>query len=328
MTPLPYDAAAAFVHQGERFVLAGHRGPDGDAVGSVLGLALALEALGKEVVRFFVDSTPYQVGFLRGADLISSTLPPKREPWRLILLDCSEPGRAGSQVASFARGRPLMVIDHHLVDSPRGDVVLSDPSAAATGVLVEGLVRALGVRVDAPMAEAIYTSVISDTGSFHYSNTNPQAMTCAARMLEAGADPWKVASHLYEMEPYARLRLLGEVLDTLRLSPDGRCASMVVTREMMDRWGAGEDLLDGFVNYGRRIEGVEISVLIREVGHHRYKCSMRSRGTANVADVAKRFGGGGHHNAAGCHIRATTSTEAMDAVFAAVQEELERCMGC
>ncbi len=314
-------AAAEFLRAGARFVISGHRGPDGDSIGSMMALAGMLEGLGKEVVRYCADPIPYSLEFLEGAERLSARLPGEPD-WCAVLLDASELDRAGRAFANFAQGRPLLVIDHHLGVPPESAAVCyCDPNAPAVGMLVEALAEPLGATLGRAAAEAIYASVITDTGSFHYSNTSPEALRCAARMLEAGVDPWRVSSALYEAEPAARVHLLADVLSSLELSDDGRCGWLLVSRAMLDRHGAGQDLLDGFVNYARRIKGVEVAVLAREIRGGTYKCSMRSRGLVNVAAVAGRFGGGGHRNAAGCQIDGDPAS-VRSTVFAAVREEL------
>jgi len=325
-TPPDLTPAADFLRDHEKFVIASHRGPDGDAIGSLLALAAVLESLGKTVVRHGCDSVPYPFLFLEGADRITVSLP-ATDDFCVVLVDCAEPSRAGQRLARFAEGRPLLVVDHHLVGAVTTATLLSDPSAASVGLLVERLAERLGVPLSLGMAEAIYTTVISDTGSFHYSNTTPDALRCAARMVERGVDPWRVASHLYEAEPLARVKLLGEVLATLEISPDGLCATLLVTQKMLQRYGAGEDLLDGFINYGRRVQGVEIAVLIREIRPDLHKCSLRSRGRVNVAGVASRFGGGGHHNAAGCQLSGDYLT-VRRTIVEAVRQELASCTAC
>jgi len=311
---------------GGAFVLAAHRGPDGDAIGSMLGLAGMLSRLGKRVLCHGVDEPPYPVRFLHGSDDISPRLP-AGAGWKCVLLDCSTTQRAGKAFEAFARDRPLLVIDHHLGPPPAAEVVLRDPAAAAVGLLVEALAEHLGLeQLERNEAEALYVSLVSDTGSFRYSNTSPGAMRCCARLIEAGVEPWRISTHLYETEPLARIKLLGDVLQSLQVSPDGTCASLLVSKAMMKRWDAGQDLLDGFVNYGRQVAGVEVSVLLREIGPRLHKCSMRSRGRVNVARVAERFGGGGHHNAAGCRVGGDY-VQARARLFEAVEEELEGCTG-
>lgn len=323
-SPREFDEAAQFLLSGDRFVLAAHRGPDGDAVGSMLGLAGLLESAGKRVFCHGVDPLPYPLRFLSGAERITAELP-NGPQWRCVLLDCSTTERAGKAFKAFSRSRPLLIIDHHLGQEPTAQAVLRDSEAAAVGLLIEALAASLGVpTLSAEVAEALYVSIATDTGSFRYSNTSPRALQCCARLIEAGVQPWKISSHLYETEPLARVKLLGDVLQSLQVSPDGTCASLLVSRAMMERWHAGQDLLDGFVNYGRQVEGVEVSVLLREVGTRLHKCSMRSRGRVNVARIAERFGGGGHHNAAGCRVPGDYS-EARATLFEAVREELAGC---
>ncbi|MBM4319309.1 MAG: hypothetical protein FJ125_04945, partial [Deltaproteobacteria bacterium] len=205
------EAAARFLQDGSHFVVAAHRGPDGDAIGSILAMGGVLELMGKEVHRYCCDPVPYPYFFLEGADRCSRQLPDKGA-WRIVLLDCSGLDRAGTSLGRFAKGLPLLIVDHHLPTGPQvqaqEQVIFSDQESAAVGMLVERLANALNVELTLGIAEAIYATVISDTGSFHYSNTSAAALRCCARMLEKGVDPWRVASHLYEAEPLARIKLL------------------------------------------------------------------------------------------------------------------------
>ena len=148
------------------------------------------------------------------------------------------------------------------------------------------------------MAEALFCTVMSDTGSFRYQNTNPEAMQVSAVMLEQGVDTWRVASHLYEDHPANEVKLLGLVLGTLEVSDDSLCAALMVTPEMLRETGCGQDVVDGMINYARGVEGAQVAILMRP-GDGQVRVSLRSRGAVDVARVAEQFGGGGHHNAAG-----------------------------
>jgi phosphoesterase RecJ-like protein len=166
-------------------------------------------------------------------------------------------------------------------------------------VLVHRLFRRLGAPLCRDAADALWCSILTDTGSFRYASTNPEALRIAAELLEAGVDPWHHASQLYESVPAAQLALLARVLGTLRLSADGRCAALVATEEMIREAGATAEMLDGFVNYGRQVAGIELALLARPGNDGLARVSLRSRGRANVAELARRFGGGGHYAAAG-----------------------------
>ena len=284
----------------ETFVIAAHEGPDGDAVGSSLALGLLLEKLGKDVVVYNRDEIPYNFQFLPGGHLWTRSLEGRTTPDVTILLDCGEPGRIGPAFPSHGWGDEIVVIDHHKTFDPDfATLYFRDVDAAATGELIYEIATELG-GLAPEVAENIYCCLMTDTGSFRYSNTSKRTFTIAGELVEAGVDPWRMTSHIYESQPRARLDLLGRVLDTLRLSDDGQLAFLRVERSMLEDTNATLDMIDGFINYARSVEGVEVATQLKEAGDSTWKVSFRSRGKVDVSSLARRFGGGGHHNAAGC----------------------------
>lgn len=303
-----------------RVLVTSHRNPDGDAIGSMLAACLGLRAMDKEVVLFNPDPVPLTFSFLVGADAIQHELP--EGPFDVTLvLDTAD-------AVMFPAGPPdaqwsgtVLVIDHHQTDGNFGQLVWREPEAAAVGVQVYRVLLALGAELTPALAEALYTSIISDTGSFRYQNTNPEALEVAAALVRCGVDPWRVASNLYETRPRCQLELLAEVLKTLEVSADGRAAALTVTGEMLTATGCTMDMVDGFVNYARGIRGVEVAMLLRPAGGA-VRVSLRSRGAVDVSQIAERFGGGGHRNAAGCTVQQTTTAELIAALFAEVSRGL------
>ncbi|MBW1645200.1 MAG: bifunctional oligoribonuclease/PAP phosphatase NrnA [Deltaproteobacteria bacterium] len=316
-----FAALVAACRQADSFLLATHVNPDGDAVGSCLALAATLEKLGKRVVVYDQDPVPYMFRFLPGAEIFRDRLPEGETFDLLILLDCSDPARSGADLEQFTGYRRLACIDHHLTNEHFAELNLVDSQASATAELVYEVVADLDPDFDLGVAINIYTGILTDTGSFHYANAGPRAFAIAGKMVEMGVDPWQVAQHVYESEPVSRLQLLGLVLQTLRIAPDGKAACVVVTREMYARTGTSAEHTDRLVNYPRSIAGVEVAFLLREVEEKYFKLSFRSRGNVNVAALAREFGGGGHKNAAGCHLRGT-SEEIIALVFRKVEQLL------
>ncbi len=172
------------------------------------------------------------------------------------------------------------------------------------------------------MAVCIYTAIISDTGSFRYSNANPEAFAVAGEMVEKGVDVWSVSSALYENQEERRLRLLAEVLPTLEVSRCGRLAAICSTLEMMKRTGTGAEQTDGFINYPRSVAGVEVAIYFREVEKGRFKVGFRSKGNVDVGSLARVLGGGGHHNAAGAVVEGSID-EIKPMVFGRVADLLD-----
>jgi phosphoesterase RecJ-like protein len=292
------------IRNNHSFLLTSHEGPDGDAVGSTLALASILRKSGKDVYVHFRDPIPELYCFLPNADAVSATIP-DREFDIALVLDIGELRRAGDVFCSFKRIGKVINLDHHLSCDNFGTHNLIDPTAAATGVLVYRIAEALGYCFDAETALCLYVSIITDTGSFRYSNANREAFTIAGEMIESGVNAWDVAEQLYENQPRKRLELLARCLPTLEVIKDGLAASVTVTLDMYADTGADAELTDGFVNYPRSIKGVEVAIFFRQVEERRIKVGFRSKGKVNVAVFSAALGGGGHHNAAGCTVDGT-----------------------
>ena len=303
---------------GKRFLVTSHPSPDGDAIACMVAAALALRGLGRKVTCFNPDPVPRRFRFLVGAELISSERPVGRFDTTL-LLDCSDSSLfEGGELPHEGR---LVVIDHHLTEGDLGDVVLRDPQAASAGVLLYRVLSAWGITMTSAIAEAIFCSIMSDTGSFRYQNANAEAMRIAAVLIDCGVDPWHVASHIYEARPRSELELLALVLQTLELSSDGRAACLTVTPQMLHVTGCPPAAVDGIINYARGVEGVEVAILFRP-GPAGVRVSLRSRGNVDVSRIAERFGGGGHRNAAGC-----TVADELDRVRDGLFGEVGRVLG-
>lgn len=292
------------IRNNHSFLLTSHEGPDGDAVGSTLALASLLRKIGKDVHVHFRDPIPELYGFLPGVDTVMSTIP-DRDFNVAFVLDIGDLRRAGETFCSFSRIAKIINLDHHLSCDNFGIHNLIDPSAAATGVLVHRIATVLGYHFDAETALCLYVSIITDTGSFRYSNANREAFTIAGEMIESGVNAWDVAEQLYENQPRKRLELLARCLPTLEIVRNGKAASVTVTLDMYASTGGDAELTDGFVNYPRSIQGVEVAIFFRQLDECKVKVGFRSKGKVNVAVFSAAMGGGGHHNAAGCTVDGT-----------------------
>lgn len=304
---------AAEIDAHDSFLITTHEGPDGDAVGSALALGIYLRRLGKDVTVFLCDPVPDLYAFLPLADQVVHAIPERRFDVCFVL-DVGEFRRAGEEMANCKRIGKFINVDHHLHCESFGAINLIDPEAAATGVLVYRIIKAAGHEVDYDAALCIYTAVITDTGSFRYSNANPEAFHVAGEMVARGVNAWFIAEKLYESQPQKRLELLALALATLTVSGRGDVASITVTLDMYQQTGTNSELTDGFVNYPRSIRGVEVAVFFREINSGLYKVGFRSKGMVDVSALSAEFGGGGHHNAAGCMI-AGSLAEVSDKVF-------------
>jgi phosphoesterase RecJ-like protein len=305
----------------QRFVVAAHDNPDGDAVGSTLALARVIENLGGRAVRFNADPVPQVYRFLDGADRVAAAVDPGFDVEVLFVLDCSEPSRLGPQgEALIARAGLVINLDHHLTSGRLGRLQVVDTAAAATGVLLWRLFTAAGIEFDRPAAEGLYVAVLTDTGSFRHSNTNQEAFLLAADLVARGVDPARVAREAYA-HTRGRLALIGQVLSTLTFRLDGRLALVKVTPDMFARTDTSAVDLDGLIELPRSAVGVEVAAMLRVLDADTVKVSLRSRGGVNVAALAERYGGGGHHNAAG--LKLSSDLAGAEELIAA---EVERMM--
>lgn len=295
------------IRSSHRFLIASHENPEGDAIGSIVALGLALKDLGKEVLVLNQDPTPEALSFLPGVEEIVHRVPADGSFDVAFALDCGDKKRLGGEFTKAQKIRKVINIDHHISNSHFGDINLVDPEASATCEIIFDLLRVLSVPVSPGIAENIYAGILTDTGSFHYSNTSPKTFAVARMCLLAGVEPWKVAEKVYENQPLPRLRLLSLILKTLEVVEGGRISWVWVTRQMMEETGATKDMTEDFINLPRSLKGVEVALLLREVSPVQYRVSLRSRGGVDVARIALAFQGGGHPNAAGCTVEGTLS---------------------
>ena len=209
---------------------------------------------------------------------------------------------------------PVVInIDHHVTNTGFGQFQLIDGQACATAEIVARLIRALDVPLDREMATCIYTGILTDTGSFRFSNTNPAAFAISREMTELGVDPYEVAQHVFGSYSLGRIKLLNLALNSIEISRNGRLSLMTVTRRMLEETHTQQEDVDGLINYARRIEDVRVAALIQEQangcatpdGCTRLHVSLRSDGTVDVAALAGAYGGGGHHSAAGFQVEAS-----------------------
>ncbi len=321
----PPEALLAQIRAGNRFLLTSHINPDGDAIGSELGLARLLRKMGKGATVWNRDPVPQVYLPLAGSDRIHvGEESPAGHPElfdSVILLECPGPDRCGLFEA-FA-GLPVINIDHHLGNEQYGVVNWVDTSAPAVGEMVFRLAEALNLEIDEATANALYLTLVTDTGGFRFSNTTPETFEAAAALMREGASPVTVSRWLYESQPESAVRLLGAVLETLELHHGGRVATAWLTQDMVERCGASPGDSEGLIDTPRSIAGVEAVAMLRELRPGELKVSLRSNGVANVEKIARGHGGGGHHNAAGFSYNGDRQ-ELFDAVVTALGQGLEQ----
>ncbi len=286
------------INSSESFVISTHISPEGDAVGSSLGLALSLKSMGKKVRVINTDPVPEFLAFLPGTGMVelSDEIDGRHDVW--VVVDC-EPERTGIKNHDGPPVDVVVNIDHHVTNPKTADVFWVDPEAAAAGEMVYDLLDAMGAPIDKEIATNLYTAIFTDTGSFRYSNTDKDALTKSGRLLEYGVNPWEISENVYETKSFRRMKLLGLVLSRIEISGDGRLSWVRVLEDYYRQTGTTAEDTDGFINYPRAVKGVEVALLFREAGNGRVKVSFRSKGRVDVSRLAESLGGGGHPNAAG-----------------------------
>ena len=316
------DALAA----ADRVVLTTHRGPDGDAIGSEIGLAVALRKLGKEVTIFNNDPPPRVLEWI-----LDHAGGPEHEPVLfdgsmahrqtldqadlILVLDTNGEGRLGDVGPAVRSATPPKgLLDHHPFPETWFDVAYTDTASASTCEMVYRLLMLLDPDViDTDVASALYAGIVTDTGRFRYSSTSARTHRIAADLLERGdLSPEPIHVNLYDAWQTSGLKLLGLALDTIQTHHGGRLATMRITHKMLNHAGARLEEAEGFVNYALGVEGVQAAVILRETPGG-VRASFRSKGELAVNGWAQRFGGGGHRNAAGSFVPGTLS-EALETV--------------
>jgi len=293
------------VQRNDRFVLSTHVNPDGDGLGTEVGLGLYLKARGKDVVVFNDGPPPFNFEFLSRLLPLESFSAARADAvfgaaqvW--IIVDMQNRDRLG-RLQTFV-GRPgltTVILDHHVGDAAFGDLNIVVPEKAATGELVYDYLKLDPTRLDAPMAEALYTALVTDTGSFRHSNTDSDVHTMAAHLLSLGVESAVVQSRIHQHRHMDRLRFMGHMLKELKTSPDGTVAWFEVAPALLARYHVDGSDTEGLVDFPRTVPGVEAVVLFTDLGDGRTKVSMRSSGRVDVNAIARALGGGGHRFAAG-----------------------------
>jgi phosphoesterase RecJ-like protein len=303
-----FESTLRLIRERDRFVVTSHRNPEGDAIGSSLGLGTALIEMGKQVIFYNADPVPRVLRPFPHADRIVNSLADARRNDTVIVCDCGELERVGEEIFARREEFRFVNLDHHVSSKGFAEVSYIDPEAPATSLLVYRILRGLEHPISTDVATNLLCGLVTDTGSFRYSNATPEAFEAAAELTRRGARPDFVSRKLFDTQEERTLRLLALVLGTLEVTADGRIASVVVEGEMFERTGTKAEHLEEFVNYPRRIEGVELAVLLREQGPAEWKVSLRGQGRIDTTRISCAYGGGGHRNASGCTVRGALDT--------------------
>jgi phosphoesterase RecJ-like protein len=312
---------AAILRNSHNILIACHVAPDGDCLGSALGLRLALARLGVDAQVGSADGVPAPFRTLPGAEHVL-TIPTTARAEVGVAIECSALDRAGTFAPALAAATTLINIDHHLSNTGYGHVVYLDTAAAAVGEQITKVIEALRVPVDREIAQCLLTAVVTDTGSFRYPNTTAQTLRLAADLVDAGASVSEIVERVYETRSVGGLRLLGMALADVQLSADGRIAWTTVTPQMLTATGATSEETAGIVGMVRQIHGIQIALLFEQTPQG-VRVSIRSRGSARANVIAESFAGGGHHGAAG-FTGTGTLEQVIARTLAAAEKEIQQ----
>ncbi len=313
--------AAAAIDSCQSLALACHIGPDGDALGSMMGLAIAAANAGKDVTASFGSPfvVPDNLNFLPRVGLVSPGEFPAA-PELMVVLDAGSKDRLGELAPNAGDAGTLIVLDHHVTNEGFGDISVVDGEAAATGELVAGLLQILGWPITQEIATCLHTAIVTDTGRFQYSATKPSTLRLAAGFVAAGADTDYIGQQVYEQAPFGYLKAAAAALSRATLDPDASVVSAVITSSDLREAGIDWGDIDNLINTVRLPVEADVALLVKVYDNERVKLSMRSRGATDVGAIAASLGGGGHRLAAG----ATVSLSPEEAIAAVTAKALEQ----
>jgi bifunctional oligoribonuclease and PAP phosphatase NrnA len=323
ITAAEWSSALETVRGADSVVLMCHFGPDGDALGSMLGVGIALHRRGVEVRASYDDEpfvVPQRLQFLPGQELLVPPASLPAHPGVVLTFDTGSIDRLGGLAALAKAADALMIVDHHTTNTRYGTHNLIDVSAAATAVVALELVDRFDVEMDADIATALYTGLTTDTGSFRFAATTPEVHQIAARLLRTGIAHDRIAREVFDTRSLGYLRLLGRALE--RAVIEGDLVWTVVPAADRQEFDVALDEVEAVIGTLRVTEEAEISVVVKETDNGSYAVSMRSKGAVDLARVAVALGGGGHRYAAGF-----TSTSDLDTTLARLRAELGSAAG-
>ena len=289
-----------------RFLITSHKDPDGDSIGSQLGLFLALKNAGKEVIIVNQGGMPERYNFLDPDKLVNFTI---RElpfsPEAVFVLECPSIDRIGFVQDLIPKTAPIVNIDHHLHNDGYGSINWVDTKSCAVGELIYFLLEQGEFKITPAIAEKLYAALMSDTGNFRFSSTTARGIKVAGELVDKGAEPKKIFDNIFAKASPSTLLLLGYTLSTLQVTGNGAISYMAVTRANVARAQGRIEDSEGFVDYSLAVSGVRMGILFKEIDKNEIKVSVRTQNGVDAAKFASRFDGGGHANAAGFTINKT-----------------------
>jgi phosphoesterase RecJ-like protein len=296
----PVELIYKKIIQSQRIVITSHLRPDGDSICTSLALYFIGKHLGKDMAIINKDNTPFP--FNQYPDVeniqIGQIAPQKFDA--IILLECANVGRSGQLNID---NNFKINIDHHFSNDYYADINWVDPYASAVSEMAVKLCKKLDVPITPEIASHLYCGIVSDTGSFQFSNTNAEAFKACSELVSYGASPIKVSEHLFNNNPPEKIKLLGHVLSTLQMNETGDIAVITMFKEHLDKLNLKEIETEDITTLTRSIKGVKMVLFFKQMAEETFRVSLRSKGSANAAKIAEYFGGGGHRHAAGFTVK-------------------------
>lgn len=286
----------------QNFLITSHINPEGDSIGSQLSLLNLLNRLDKTVYIINEDPVPDSYKFLPVTDKVSTLIDKKYNFEVTIILDCPNLQRIGKVINLIDKDKIIVNIDHHISNENFGKVNWVDVGASSVGEMVYKIYEKIGCKIEKENALYLYVAILTDTGSFRYSNTASSTHRIVSRLLEYGLEPDKISEDVYDKKSLPATKLLGFALSNISISEDGGVAWIKLTNEMFKATGARPEETENFINFARAISGVKVAFLLMEK-EGEIKVNFRSKGEINVNKIASAFGGGGHTKASGCKIK-------------------------
>lgn len=301
-----------------------HETPDGDAMGSTLGLYLFLKSIKKDVTVFSLDPVPRRLSFLKGSkDVKTKFNDIENKNFDLFfVLDSADLDRLSWDAKNFKNYKKLINIDHHVSNKDFGDLNYVVSNASCTGELIYQVITNFNEKaIDKDIANSLLTAIYDDTGGLRYPSTSAVTLSIASNLVTLGASPAFISENLYFKKSLSKVNLMKKVLLSLNVKMDGRVAYLVMKKEDMESLGAKHEDSEGLIDYPRSIDGVEVSFFLKEMKKDEYRISFRSRGTVDVNVFCSRFNGGGHKNASACTINGN-----LDEVLGNILKELKNVL--
>ncbi|SES68554.1 phosphoesterase RecJ domain-containing protein [Natronincola peptidivorans] len=294
----------ALVEKNNTIAVISHVEPDGDSLGSLLGLGLALKKICGSVYIFINDDFPQKYKFLPGYKYITTYDNSHNMDFDFcFVLDCGDLQRLGYSQSILSRSQNTVNVDHHISNTEFGSINILQSDASSTCEIIYDLLEDFQLQLDVDIATCLYIGLATDTGNFVYDNTTAKTFRVAADLMNYNINLNDISYNLYQNKSINNIRFLGHILKHMEISSNGKIAMIMITNNLLEEYNVTINEIDSVINYARDIKGVEIAVMLKEIEGNQVKAGFRSKQEANVSTLAQKFGGGGHKKASGATIK-------------------------